>query len=64
MSNVIIELDSKGIQELLKSEEIARICEEVAEQKTRASKLPYVADVHIGETRVNAAGYETTEEDE
>lgn len=57
MSNVVIELDSAGIQELLKSSEIADICEQEAQRMTRAAGVAYVADVHVGKTRVNAGAY-------
>lgn len=54
MDNVIIELNSDGIQELLKSPEIASVCESEARKMTEASGVKYVADVHVGRTRVNA----------
>ena len=56
MANVLIELDNKGIQEILKSPEMSRVCEEQAGRMTRAAGVKYVADVHIGRTRVNAKG--------
>ena len=55
---VRIELDSTGIVELLKSEGIADACEKEAAKMTRATGMDYVADVHVGKTRVNAAGYQ------
>ena len=54
MADVIVELNSAGIQELLKSPEIASVCESEAERMTTASGVKYVADVHVGRTRVNA----------
>ena len=54
MAKVTIELDSAEIQELLKSQEIANVCEAEAQKMTEASGVKYVADVHIGRTRVNA----------
>lgn len=57
MANVIIELNSQGIQELLKSDEIASVCVKEAEKMTRATGVDYVADVYIGKTRVAAGGY-------
>lgn len=54
MADVTIELNSAGIQELLKSAEIASVCESEAQKMTEASGVKYVADVHIGRTRVNA----------
>lgn len=56
MANVEIELNSAGIQELLKSSEIASVCEAQAARMTRAAGVEYVADVHLGRTRVNAIG--------
>lgn len=55
MADVVIELNSAGIRELLKSQEIADVCEAQAARMTRATGVPYVADVYVGETRVNAA---------
>ena len=56
MANVEIELNSAGIQELLKSSEIASVCEAQAARMTRAAGVEYVADVYVGRTRVNAIG--------
>lgn len=58
MANVVIKLNNQGIRELLKSDEIASVCEKVAEKMTRATGVDYVADVHIGKTRVAAGGYQ------
>lgn len=63
-NGVKIVLDSAGIQELLKSDEIADICEEQAARMTRATGMNYVADVHIGKTRVNAGGRRNKGEDD
>ena len=57
MANVTIELNSAGIRELLKSSEMASICESQAAKMTRATGMDYVSDVHVGKTRVNAGGY-------
>ena len=56
MASVEIVLDSAGIQELLKSQEIANVCEAQAARMPQAAGVKYVADVHVGKTRVNAAG--------
>lgn len=56
MANVEIVLDSAGIRELLKSQEIANVCEAQAARMTQAAGVKYVADVYVGKTRVNAAG--------
>lgn len=56
MGNVRIELDSAGIQELLKSTEIADECETQARKMTQATGVKYVSDVYVGRTRANARG--------
>lgn len=61
MAKVRIELDSAGIRALLKSEEIAGACEEVAERMTRATGMDYVPDIYVGRNRVNAGGYDKEE---
>ncbi len=60
MSKVIIELDSAGIQELLKSSEIEAVCEKEAVQMTRATGVDYVPDIYVGKTRVNVSAYQKT----
>lgn len=57
MANVEIVLDSAGIQELLKSSEMASVCEAEASRMTRATGMKYVPDVRVGKTRVVAAGH-------
>ena len=54
MAKVIVELDSAGIRELLKSQEIASVCESEARKMTQAAGIQYTADVYTGRTRVNA----------
>lgn len=54
-NGVEIVLDSAGVRELLKSAEIADVCEAQAARMTRATGMQYVPDVHVGKTRVNAA---------
>lgn len=56
MAKVEIELNRAGVQELLKSSEIASVCESMAARMTRAAGVKYVADVYTGRTRVNAIG--------
>lgn len=57
--NVKIELNSAGVQELLKSASVASICEYQAHRLTMASGVEYKADVYIGKTRVNAKAQTT-----
>lgn len=54
MADVEIKLNSAGVRELLKSPEIASVCESQAARMTRATGVEYVADVYVGKTRVNA----------
>lgn len=61
MANIKVVLNSEAVQELLKSSEIAGICESEAERMTKASGLKYIPDIHVGKTRVNAAA--TVKED-
>ena len=51
---VRIELDSDGIQALLKSDELAEVCEGQAERMTRATGMEYKSDVYVGRYRVRA----------
>ena len=57
MSNVKIVLDSGGIQELLKSDELAEFCEQKAKNMTRVTGMKYESDVKIGKYRVWVGGY-------
>lgn len=57
MGKIVIELDSGGIQKLLKSSEIADVCESQARKMTQATGVSYVPNVYVGRTRVNASGY-------
>ena len=63
MANVEIQLNSAGIRELLKSAEIANVCEAQAARMTRATGVEYVADVYVGKTRVNAGARVGREEE-
>lgn len=63
MADVEIELDGAGIRELLKSAEIASVCEAEAARMTRATGVEYAADVYVGKTRVNAAAKTRRDQD-
>lgn len=63
MAKVTIELDSAGIRELLKSQEIASVCESEARKMTQAAGVPYKADVYTGRTRVNARAIRRVSDD-
>ena len=41
---------------MLRSPEIAEVCEKEAERMTRATGMAYQSDVMFGKTRVNARG--------
>ena len=64
MADVEIELNSAGIQELLKSAEIANVCEKQAARMTRATGVEYVPDVYVGRNRVNTAGRKRADADD
>ena len=57
MANIEIQLNSAGIRELLKSEDIATVCEQQAARMTRTTGMEYVPDVYVGRTRVNAGAH-------
>lgn len=63
MADVRIELDSAGIQALLKSSEIASVCESEAQKMTQATGVKYKANVYVGRTRVNASAIRRAEND-
>lgn len=54
MASVKVVLNGPGVLQLLKSSEIASVCEAQAARMTRATGVPYVADVYVGRKRVNA----------
>lgn len=60
MSNVKIELNSAGIQELLKSSEVRGYCEKIAHGVASRAGTGYDVDTYIGKTRANAMVYPTT----
>lgn len=63
MSKIEVVLDSAGIQALMKSAEIADICEAEAKKRTQATGVEYVPDVYYGKSRVNAGGYDAEKGD-
>ena len=54
MSNVKIKLNSKGVRELLSSEEMKAICKERAEAIRGRCGDGYECDAYTGKRRVNA----------
>lgn len=63
MSNVRIELNHGAIGALLKSSEVAQVCEKEAERMTLATGMDYEPDVYVGRSRVNAGGYQEGSDD-
>lgn len=51
---VEIELNSAGIQELLKSAEIEAVCKEYADKVANRAGDGYEVNTQVGKTRVNA----------
>ena len=58
MSNVQIELNHSAIVALMKSDEIADVCEKEARRMTQAVGIDYKPDIYVGRSRTNAGGYE------
>lgn len=53
------EWDYHAAEELImKSEDMAKVCEEQAARMTRATGMEYRPDIYVGETRVNAGGFD------
>lgn len=63
MADVEIELNHGAIMALLKSDEIAQVCEKEAQRMTRATGMDYESDVYVGRSRVNAGGYQEADND-
>lgn len=54
---VEVELNSAGIQELLKSAEIESVCKEYADKVANRAGDGYEVNTQVGKTRVNAMVY-------
>ena len=54
MSKVMIELNSEGVRELLRSSEMMSICEEHANRALSRLGDGYAVTKHVGKNRVNA----------
>ena len=59
---VKVELNSAGIQELLKSSEIQSTCMEQAKAVARRAGDGFAVDSYVGKTRVNAMVFADTAE--
>lgn len=60
MAKYKIELNRAGVRELLRSDEMRRICADRAEQIARRCGEGYESDTYTGKNRVNAAVYANT----
>lgn len=59
MSKVKVVMDPRGMEEFMKSDEIAEVCRKYADKIVDVCGEGYEADTYIGEHRVNA-GVKTT----
>lgn len=62
MSKVKIELNKKGVRQLLRSQEMKQICEEHAEAIRGRCGEGYEVSTYTGTNRVNASVYTATYE--
>lgn len=60
MSKVKFELNRAGVQELLKSDEMAGICKQYANQVRGRCGDGYTVDTYSGKNRVNASVHAST----
>ena len=63
MGNVRIDLNSAGIQELIQSAEIGKVCEAAAAKMTQATGIKYVPLVRVSGDRIAARAYERKSND-
>lgn len=56
-SKLKVVLNRSGVQQLLKSKEIAGICRNVAEKQAEKLGPSFKTDEFVGKTRVNASVY-------
>ena len=62
MSNIKFELDYDGVGALLKSPEMASVCESYARDVQARAGAGYEVDTYVGRTRVNASVHAETDE--
>lgn len=60
MNNIKFELDSNGVQELLKSPEMQAILDSYAQETANRAGTGYAAETHIGKKRAYANIYAET----
>ena len=59
---VRVELNEKGVRELLQSSEMAAICQEYAQAIANRAGQGYASDTYLTRTRVVASAYTATAE--
>lgn len=57
MSNFRLELNSEGVRSLLRSQEMADYCEELAQEIAGRYGDDYKTSTHVGPNRVNVSVY-------
>lgn len=62
MSKVRIELNREGVRELLRSQEMMAICQEVADGIKERCGDGYATSQHVGTNRVNVSVYTESRE--
>lgn len=62
MGKIRIELNSEGVRELLKSQEIAEVCRSHAQEIAGRAGAGYEVTTYTGKTRVNASVHAATDE--
>lgn len=62
MSSIRIRLNRQGIVELMKSEDMKKICKAQADKVAAKCGAGYETDTYVGENRVNCSVYPKTAE--
>ena len=60
MSRIRIRLNSRGVTELMKSEDMQKICKAQADAAVAKCGAGYKSDTYVGKSRVNCAVYAAT----
>ena len=60
MSRKTFELDSRGVRDLLRSDEVMQAVKAKADEAAASLGAGYEADTHTGKNRVNASVYAVT----
>lgn len=62
MAKTKVVLNSEGVKELLKSQQMLAACKELADNAKSRLGDGYIVTTHVGKTRVNASIYAESEE--